>query len=115
MDPQPSCPFIEDNYVRLTSQSNVFGLAPIERMDGKAEVLVVTLKGNVIGVGYGRSSGRLRGVARQLPLLTSPVRFIVSIDAFNKLDPQQGLVVGIAFHKFGKGKLCVIQQLADLT
>uniref|UniRef100_UPI00358E7438 KICSTOR complex protein kaptin isoform X2 n=1 Tax=Myxine glutinosa TaxID=7769 RepID=UPI00358E7438 len=107
MDLRPCpCPFIEDNYVRLTSQSNVFGLAPIERMDGKAEVLVVTLKGNVIGVGYGRSAGRLRGVARQLPFTYIPVDAeIVSIDAFNKLDPQQGLVVGIAFVKDARDKV----------
>ncbi|XP_032830149.1 KICSTOR complex protein kaptin isoform X2 [Petromyzon marinus] len=96
------CPFSEDNFTRLASQSNVYGLAAFRTPAAGPEALVAALKGKLLSLRYERvgTPGRLRAVAREVHFTYIPVDAeIVSIDAFCKPAPRSGLVIGITFIK----------------
>ncbi|XP_029427031.1 KICSTOR complex protein kaptin-like [Rhinatrema bivittatum] len=93
------CPFAEDSFSCLPSQSNIYGLAGC-RGPGAPELLLATLKGKVICFKYQDLRQKIRPVARELQFTYIPVDAeIVSIDTFNKSFPKRGLVVGITFIK----------------
>uniref|UniRef100_A0A8C4RLW1 Kaptin (actin binding protein) n=1 Tax=Erpetoichthys calabaricus TaxID=27687 RepID=A0A8C4RLW1_ERPCA len=90
------CPFVEDSFSRFSSQSNVYGLCKA----GEQDLLAATLKGKVVNFKYQDLRQKIRPVAKELQFTYIPVDAeIVSIDAFHKSPPKQGLVVGITFIK----------------
>ncbi|KAM6288785.1 LOW QUALITY PROTEIN: KICSTOR complex protein kaptin [Aegotheles albertisi] len=103
------CPLVEDSFSRLSSQSNVYGLAALPGEgpgEGPGGLLAAALKGKVIHFRYQELRQRLRPLARELQFTYIPVDAeIVSIDAFPKSPPQRGLVVGITFIKDSGDKL----------
>ncbi|XP_061219668.1 KICSTOR complex protein kaptin [Neopsephotus bourkii] len=95
------CPLAEDSFSRLSSQSNVYGLAALPAgEEGPGGLLAAALKGKVIHFRYHELQGRMRPLASELQFTYIPVDAeIVSIDSFPKSPPQRGLVVGITFIK----------------
>ncbi|XP_069765780.1 KICSTOR complex protein kaptin isoform X2 [Narcine bancroftii] len=95
-----SCPFVEDSFSRLSSQSNIYGLSAVPKPQGGCDLLTATLKGKVICFRYQTLRQKIRPVAKEVQFTYIPVDAeIVSIDAFNKSPPKRGLVVGITFIK----------------
>ncbi|XP_051900206.1 KICSTOR complex protein kaptin [Pristis pectinata] len=95
-----SCPFVEDSFSRLSSQSNIYGLSAFPKPKGGCDLLTATLKGKVICFRYQNLRQKIRPVAKEVQFTYIPVDAeIVSIDAFNKSPPKRGLVVGITFIK----------------
>ncbi|TRY57329.1 hypothetical protein DNTS_024927, partial [Danionella cerebrum] len=95
-DSKGLCPFVEDSFSRLPSQSNIYGLCQA----GEQELLAATLKGKVVSFRYQELQRKIRPVAREVQFTYIPVDAeIVSIDAFTKSVPKRGLVVGITFIK----------------
>ncbi|XP_072919959.1 KICSTOR complex protein kaptin [Hemitrygon akajei] len=95
-----SCPFVEDSFSRLSSQSNMYGLTAFSKPKGGCDLLTATLKGKVICFRYQNLRQKIRPVAKEVQFTYIPVDAeIVSIDAFNKSPPKRGLVVGITFIK----------------
>ncbi|XP_062496543.1 KICSTOR complex protein kaptin isoform X2 [Pezoporus occidentalis] len=94
------CPLAEDSFTRLSSQSNVYGLAALPAGEGPGGLLAAALKGKVIHFRYHELQRRTRPLASELQFTYIPVDAeIVSIDSFPKSPPQRGLVVGITFIK----------------
>lgn len=94
------CPLAEDSFSRLSSQSNVYGLAALPGGEGPGGLLAAALKGKVIHFRYHELRQRMRPLASELQFTYIPVDAeIVSIDSFPKSPPQRGLVVGITFIK----------------
>uniref|UniRef100_A0A8V5GNE4 Uncharacterized protein n=1 Tax=Melopsittacus undulatus TaxID=13146 RepID=A0A8V5GNE4_MELUD len=89
------------NFSRLSSQSNVYGLAALPAgEEGPGGLLAAALKGKVIHFRYHELQRRMRPLASELQFTYIPVDAeIVSIDSFPKSPPQRGLVVGITFIK----------------
>lgn len=95
-----SCPFVEDSFSRLSSQTNIYGLSAFPKPKGGCDLLTATLKGKVICFRYHSLRQKIRPVAKEVQFTYIPVDAeIVSIDAFNKSPPKRGLVVGITFIK----------------
>ncbi|XP_042201355.1 KICSTOR complex protein kaptin [Callorhinchus milii] len=94
------CPLLEDSFSRLSSQSNMYGLAAFAKPEGGHDLLAATLKGKVISFRYQSLRQKIRPLAKEVQFTYIPVDAeIVSIDAFNKSPPKGGLVVGITFIK----------------
>ncbi|XP_057243992.1 KICSTOR complex protein kaptin [Malurus melanocephalus] len=73
MSPWGRCPLVEDSFSRLSSQSNVYGLAALPGTGpGPGGLLAAALKGKVLLFRYRQLRARLRPLARELQFTYIP-------------------------------------------